>query len=174
MQNSVFLLLGSNQGDRENNLFRACSGIKQNIGNILNISSVYETEPWGFEDSTLFYNQALEVETNLSPEELLNAIHRIENELGRIRQDPECGPGCLYPAVTYSSRTMDIDILFFGSMILFTEKLMIPHPRLHERRFTLLPLEEICPGYIHPVYRKSVSELLLQCLDRGEVKRISL
>jgi 2-amino-4-hydroxy-6-hydroxymethyldihydropteridine diphosphokinase len=174
MQHSVFLLLGSNLGDRERNLLQACAGIRQSIGNILKISSVYETEPWGFEDCISFYNQAMEIETYLTPEELLQGIHNIEKELGRIRQAPECGSGCAFPMATYSSRTIDIDILFYGSKILFTDELMIPHPRLHERRFTLVPLDEIAPGYIHPVYRKPVSELLRQCIDKGEVKRISL
>jgi 2-amino-4-hydroxy-6-hydroxymethyldihydropteridine diphosphokinase len=173
MLHSVFLLLGSNQGNRELNLLIACSGIKKSIGNILKISSVYETEPWGFEDNTAFYNQALEAETALNPEELLQEIHRIEKELGRVRQVPEGSPGCGC-SVSYSSRTIDVDILFYGSRILFTDELMIPHPRLHERRFTLLPLDEIAPGFVHPVYRKSVSDLLLLCKDKGGVKKISL
>ncbi|MCX6286721.1 MAG: 2-amino-4-hydroxy-6-hydroxymethyldihydropteridine diphosphokinase [Bacteroidetes bacterium] len=174
MQQSVYLLLGSNRGDRELNLLRACTHIRHSIGSILKASFVYETEPWGFEDSTPFHNQALEIETSLSPEELLKEIHSIEKELGRIRQTPECGSGYACSSEIYSSRTIDIDILFYGSKILFTDELMIPHPRLHERRFTLIPLDEIAPDYIHPVYRKPVSELLQLCNDKGEVNRISL
>jgi len=173
MPQTVFLLLGSNQGDRESNLLKASAGITQKIGQILKISSVYETEPWGFEDSTWFYNQALEVETSLSPENILNEIHAIEKDLGRVREAPSCYSGCSC-STEYSSRTIDIDILFYGSKIHFTEDLMIPHPRLHERSFTLLPLDEIAPCFIHPVYRKTVSELLLQCRDKSGVNRISL
>ena len=173
MQHSVFLLLGSNRGDREHNLFRACEGIRQTIGTILKISSVYETDPWGFEDSTPFYNQALEIETSLDPEQLMQGIQSIERKLGRTRQAPESDSGCACNTVKYSSRNIDIDILFYNSAILFTDDLMIPHPRLHERRFTLVPLNEIAAGYIHPVYRKSVSELLRQCDDKGKVRKIS-
>lgn len=173
MQQSVFLLLGSNRGDREQNLLKACAGIRRSIGNILKTSSVYETKPWGFEDSTLFYNQALEIETSLIPVDLLHEIHKIEKDLGRIRQAPGYVSGCACSETEYTSRTMDIDILFYGSRIIFTDELMIPHPRLHERRFTLVPLDEIAADYIHPVYRKPVSELLSQCIDKGEVNRIS-
>ena len=173
MPTNVFLLLGSNQGDREGNLLKACAGITKRIGNILKRSSVYETEPWGFEDSTWFYNQAIEIETELSPEGILEEIHGIEKGLGRIREAPSCYSGCSC-STEYSSRTIDIDILFYGSKIHFTEDLMIPHPRLHERRFSLMPLDEIAPGFIHPVYRKPVSELLHECLDEGKVSRLVL
>lgn len=168
------MLLGSNRGDREQNLLRACARIKERLGNILKSSSVYETEPWGFEDSISFFNQAVEIETGLSPGELLSGIQDIEKELGRVRNELECGAGCSCVTEAYSPRTIDIDILFYGSGILFTDELMIPHPRLHERMFTLLPLDEIAPAFIHPVYRKTVSELLQLCNDNGEVKRITL
>lgn len=173
MQQSVFLLLGSNRGNREQNLLQACESIKQSIGKILKLSSVYETEPWGFEDSTPFYNQALEVETNHAPAELLRDIHRIERDLGRVREPESCGPTCASTTNGYSSRTMDIDILFYDSKILFTDELMIPHPRLQERRFTLIPLNEIAPDFIHPVYRMPVSELLTRCVDHSEVKKLT-
>lgn len=173
MQKDVFLLLGSNLGDREGNLLKACAGISKRIGNIINRSSLYETEPWGFEDSTWFYNQALEIETELSPERILAEIHGIETELGRTREATSCYSGCSC-STEYSSRTIDIDILFYGAKIHFTEDLMIPHPRLHERMFTLLPLDEIAPGFIHPVYRKPISELLEHCTDKGGVSRVAL
>ncbi len=174
MQQAVYLLLGSNRGDREQNLLLACARIKERLGNILKSSSVYETEPWGFEDNISFFNQALELETGLSPEELLAGIQDIEKELGRVRNAPACTTGCSCTTETYSSRTIDIDILFYGSRILFTEELMVPHPRLHERMFTLMPLDEIAPSFIHPVYHKPISELLELCNDKGEVKRITL
>jgi len=171
MQQQVYLLLGSNRGDREQNLLRACAGIEEKIGHIAVISPVYETQPWGFEDSTSFYNQALMAETELQPEEVLRRIHDIEAELGRVRDFSACGSSCEC-SQAYSSRTIDIDILFYGSRILFTDELMIPHPRLHERLFTLVPLHEIAPAFIHPVYRKTVAELLSQCTDKGEVSKI--
>ena len=174
MKQSVFLLLGSNRGDREKNLLSGCAGIQQGIGRVLRISSVYETEPWGFEDNTPFYNQAMEVETSLSPSEVLNVINDIEKNLGRMRAvvSASCGPDCGCANGSYAPRTIDIDILFYGSRIIFTEELMILHPRLHERRFTLVPLDEIAPGLVHPVYRKPVSVLLQECADTSEVKRI--
>ena len=172
MNQSVILLLGSNRGDREKNLLAACAGIQQQIGQVLRISSVYETEPWGFEDSISFYNQALEVETSLSPLEVLDEINDIEKNLGRMREAVSCGPDCGCAGGSYAPRTIDIDILFYGSRIIFTEELMIPHPRLHERRFTLVPLDEIAPGFVHPVYRKTVSALLQDCTDTSEVKQI--
>ncbi len=172
MQQSVFLLLGSNRGDREQNLIQACAAIKKRIGNITGISSIYETEPWGFDDNTAFYNQALEVETMLSESELLNVIHGIEKDLGRVRASASCGTECGCSNEAYSSRTIDIDILFYASKILFTGELMIPHPRLHERRFTLIPLHEIAPDFIHPIFRESVTKLLNHCTDKGVVNRI--
>ena len=174
MLQSVFLLLGSNRGDREQNLLQACAGIQKNIGAILKVSSVYETEPWGFSDSILFYNQAIEAGTRLTPAELLQEIHKIEKDLGRIREIVTCGPGCESSPGPYFPRTIDIDILFYGSKIIFTEDLMVPHPRLHERMFVLVPLDEIAPAFIHPVYRRSVTDLLKQCTDKSTVRRISL
>ncbi len=172
MNQSVILLLGSNRGDREKNLLAACAGIQQVIGQVLRISSVYETEPWGFEDNISFYNQALEVETSLSPSEILDGINDIEKNLGRMREVASCGPDCGCASGSYAPRTIDIDILFYGSRIIFTEELMIPHPRLHERRFTLVPLDEIASAFVHPVYKKVVSVLLSECTDTCEVKRI--
>jgi len=173
MHQLVFLLIGSNRGDREHNLLGACAGISKRIGAILKTSSLYETEPWGFDDSISFYNQAVEVETLLSPTEVLREIHAIETELGRVRATAPYGTGCSCSNEAYSSRIIDIDILFYGSRILFTDELMIPHPRLHERRFTLIPLDEIAHDFIHPVYRKTVSELLSHCADAGEVSKVS-
>lgn len=173
MQQKVFLLLGSNRGDREQNLLMACARIKKGIGALLKISPVYETEPWGFDDSTSFYNQALEVETSLEPAALLHEIHQIEKDLGRLRDVVSCGEGCACSGESYTPRTIDIDILFYGSRILFTEDLMIPHPRLHERRFSLAPLDDIAPDFIHPVYKKAVSVLLRECTDTCDVTRIS-
>jgi 2-amino-4-hydroxy-6-hydroxymethyldihydropteridine diphosphokinase len=175
----VYLLLGSNRGDREKLLEQAREMISRRAGFIVRASSVHETPPEGFTDIIPFLNQALEIETTHEPENLLEILLSIERELGRKR---EGAPGfgnaekqcfndnrfresekqtCPLPR-KFAARTMDIDILFYGNRLIFTETLMIPHPRLHERMFVLAPLNEIAPGFIHPVHRKTVSELLRQ------------
>ena len=169
----IYLLLGSNRGDREYNLLQACAKIRQKVGDIIRISSLYETEPWGFNDDISFYNQALMVSTLLSPDDLMVELQKIESELGRIRESAgSCCDSCTCSTATYSSRSMDIDILFYGQKIVFTEKLMIPHPRMHDRRFTLIPMEEIAPGMMHPVYKKSITDLLHSCNDTCKVNKI--
>jgi 2-amino-4-hydroxy-6-hydroxymethyldihydropteridine diphosphokinase len=146
------------------------------IGRVIKRSSVYETEPWGFHDPILFLNQALEIETALNPEDLLEQVHRIEESLGRVRPrssfvptsgNPQ-GCGIKYPT-HYVSRRIDIDILFYGNRLIFTESLAIPPPRLHERRFTLIPLSEIAYNFMHPGIHKSIGELLAECLDERKV-----
>lgn len=174
-KNKVFLLLGSNRGERMDLIAQARQFIAEQAGTILLSSSLYESEPWGFKDDISFINQALEISTILSAEELLKVLLSIENSLGRIRfsdnasciMDQERSD--LHPSFGYISRTIDIDILFFGKQIIFTENLVVPHPRLHERRFALLPLNEIAPERIHPILKKSVSELLASCTDRSRV-----
>lgn len=174
----VFLLLGSNRGKRRELLKQAAGMISEKAGTILQLSGVYETEPWGFDDPIPFLNQAVEIETVLSPEKLLDALLDIEKTLGRIRPAKSCGcipenldfenpiplHGNTIPA--YSGRTMDIDILFYGSKLIFTDKLMIPHPRLHERKFALQPLMEIAPGFMHPILRKTVTTLFKEIRDK--------
>jgi len=180
--NQVFLLLGSNRGERVENLEKARQAIAAQAGKIIQTSSFYESEPWGFEDEILFINQVLEISTRLGAEELLKVLLEIEKSLGRTRPASDI---CDLPSAPvksgspprsdirppgYSARTLDLDILFFGDQILFTENLMIPHPRLHERRFTLEPLHEIAPDLIHPILKKTVRELLACCMDRSKVR----
>jgi 2-amino-4-hydroxy-6-hydroxymethyldihydropteridine diphosphokinase len=129
-------------------------------GAVKKVSSVYETEPWGFSPGNNFLNMAAQLETSLEPAELLAVIKRIESLCGR----KSSGTG-------YSSRTLDIDILFFDDEILETEKLIIPHPLLYKRRFVLIPLVELSPEMVHPVFRKSVSQLLASCSDEKAVNR---
>ena len=165
----VFLLLGGNQGDRRDFLSRALEMISENAGTILNKSNVYETEPWGFKDPNPFLNQVVEISTDYNPAELLEQLLTIETQLGRIRPFNSCGcsdQGC------YTGRTIDLDILFYGQKLVFTDRLMIPHPRLHERRFSLIPLNEIAPDFIHPLLKKSISVLLQGCTDQAKVKKI--
>lgn len=157
--NIVYLLLGSNLNDRPALLQRARSGISSRIGNITKESSLYESEPWGFDSDMRFLNQVIRVETNCSPLNILDEILKIESELGRIRKNND----------NYSSRTMDIDILFFNDEIINEINLTIPHPRIQERMFTLLPLSEISRSIIHPGSLKSVDEMISECEDQLDV-----
>jgi 2-amino-4-hydroxy-6-hydroxymethyldihydropteridine diphosphokinase len=154
----VFLCLGSNIGERTENLKEAKKMIAELIGRILTESGLYETEPWGFESENDFLNMVLCVETGLSPSGLMGRILMIESKLGRIRCETR-----------YSSRSMDIDILLYGEEVYADEAINIPHPRLHERRFVLVPLSDIAPGFIHPVIKKSIKTLLEICSDQSRV-----
>lgn len=159
--NQVILLLGSNLGDKQNYLVDACNYIIEEIGEIIKISGVYVSEPWGFESQLSFLNQVLVVQTHLEANEILSKIHNIEKKLGRIRSK-----------LGYQNRTIDIDILFFNDDIIESQSLSIPHPRMHLRRFTLEPLAEIASDFMHPVYSKSVSQLYSECADNAIVSRL--
>jgi 2-amino-4-hydroxy-6-hydroxymethyldihydropteridine diphosphokinase len=157
----VYLLTGSNLGNREGNLRKAKSMIEARIGNILALSAVYETEPWGFtEETNAFFNQAMKVSTLLSPIELLDELLNIERELGRERKMHK-----------YEPREIDIDILFYDDQLIETKRLIIPHPKMHLRRFTLAILQEIEPDFIHPALKKDISTLLKECGDESWVRR---
>ena len=157
MESNVFIALGSNQGDRELNLLRAVAEIgKLEQTRITALSGFYDTEPVGPVDQPNFLNGVLRVETALSPRHLLVELQRIETEVFRRVRDVQWGP-----------RPMDLDILLYGDLILEEEGLVIPHPRLHERRFVLVPLAEIAPGQLHPRLGKRMDELL-RSLPPGE------
>jgi 2-amino-4-hydroxy-6-hydroxymethyldihydropteridine diphosphokinase len=160
MNKEIFLLLGTNQGNKLNNLTTARTSIDKMAGRLINCSRIYKTSPWGKSDQEDFYNQALEVESDLSPIELLDILLKIEIEIGRIRSE-KWGP-----------RPIDIDILLYGDQIIGESSLTIPHPRLHERRFALVPLNEIAASFVHPVFRITVKELLQRCNDKLGVERI--
>ncbi|MDR3180368.1 MAG: 2-amino-4-hydroxy-6-hydroxymethyldihydropteridine diphosphokinase [Prevotellaceae bacterium] len=160
---NVFLLLGSNLGNRLAALQEARALLSAQVGAVVGQSGYYESEPWGFEAPTWFINQALHIETHLTPLVLLHTIQHIEQQLGRVRATP---PG------VYASRPIDIDILFYGNDIIHTPALTVPHPALHQRRFALLPLCDIAPGHIHPVLHKTTAELLQQCDDQGTVRKL--
>ena len=159
----LYLLLGGNLGNKQQVFAEARTQLEKHVGPISVHSAIYETEPWGFESEDLFWNQALELKTTLSPEEVLAQTQLIELELGRIRKEKQ-----------YDSRIIDIDILFFGDQIIKTANLKVPHPRIQERKFALVPLCEIAADFIHPLFRKSIRELLDECPDQLKVKRIEI
>jgi 2-amino-4-hydroxy-6-hydroxymethyldihydropteridine diphosphokinase len=162
MFSTVYLLLGSNRGDRFDALHQARSLINTRTGRIRKASSLYETAPWGFTDEINFLNQVVCIETLLPPLDLLTELLSIETKIGRTRASKN-----------YSSRIIDIDILFYDDQIIDHEHLTIPHPRLHLRRFTLVPLSEIATGFIHPLIGKNMTTLLAACDDKMVVTALS-
>jgi 2-amino-4-hydroxy-6-hydroxymethyldihydropteridine diphosphokinase len=158
--NKAYLLTGGNEGDRFLHMKQARANIEHICGQLLLISSLYETAAWGKTDQPDFLNQVLLVRTSLGPAELLKAILSIEERGGRKR------------TVKNAPRTIDIDILFYNNLILQEPGLSIPHPRIADRRFVLQPLDEISPEFIHPVLNKTVHQLLLECQDELGVKKI--
>lgn len=149
----VYLLLGSNVGNRGENLTRALELISLKAGGVTLKSKLYETEPWGMKEQQSFLNQAVMIQSNLEAVELLTVLKGIEKEVGR-QAGEKWGP-----------RIIDIDILFYGNHIIDTLQLKVPHPYIQERRFALVPLFEIAPAFIHPVFGKSVGEMLGECGD---------
>ncbi len=154
---TTYLLTGANLGDRLGSLNTAKKLIEEKIGPVVQASSLYETTAWGEVDQPDYVNQALEVKTALSPEEVLKAIFKIEASLGRVRRSK------------WESRTIDIDILFFDDKILETKDLVIPHPQLQRRNFVLIPMLEIAPELLHPVLNKTIEELYESSEDELDV-----
>jgi 2-amino-4-hydroxy-6-hydroxymethyldihydropteridine diphosphokinase len=168
----AFISIGSNLGDRKENLEKALEGMltktktKTKTGpavETIKKSSLYETRPWGRADQPLFINAAVEVETSFSPRELLGFLKRLEAEMGR---PPSIGKD------RWGPRVIDLDIVFYGDMVVREEGLTIPHPHAHERDFVMVPLEEIAPGFVHPVLGKRVSELARPFKEAGGCKRL--
>ena len=159
MIHKAYLLTGGNLGDRVHHLNTASGLINERLGKIAAASPLYETAPWGFTHESSFLNQALLIETSLSPEELMNGILEIEKSMGRLREGDQ-----------WRERSIDIDILFYDDVSVNKEGLHIPHPRLHQRRFVLEPMAAIAPNLLHPVLGKTISELLEECEDKLEAK----
>ena len=157
----LYLLLGGNLGNKSQVFKETTKLLNERIGKITRQSHIYETEPWGFESTDLFWNQVLELSVLISPQEVLNRVQQIEQQLGRTRE-----------AQHYDSRIIDIDILFYGDQVIMLENLTIPHPRIQDRKFALVPLKEIAPGLIHPVLQKSIGQLLLECTDQLRVEKV--
>ena len=155
-----FILFGSNQGDKKRLLEEACTLINNRCGMLVERSSDYCSEPWGFQSEEWFLNVLLVVETELDPDRLMDELLKIEHMLGRVRHPEKEG---------YCSRTVDLDILYYGDKIVNTTKVTVPHPRLHLRRFVLMPLCELIPDFLHPEFDLSQKQLLDICTDTSKV-----
>jgi 2-amino-4-hydroxy-6-hydroxymethyldihydropteridine diphosphokinase len=160
MNKNIFLLLGSNVGNSYDNLRTATKHIQTDAGVIIKQSSIYRTKAWGKIDQPDFLNQVIQIETNLSPEDLLISVLEIEKKMGRVRNE-KWGP-----------RIIDIDILFYNQIVINLPQLIIPHPEIAARRFTLSPLAELSPDFSHPLLNKTIDELLNACTDPLPVERL--
>lgn len=158
--NQCYLLLGTNIGDKNHNLLQARELIMKRIGQITKPSAIYQTSAWGKEDQDDFLNQVLAVQTNRSPEQLLAECLEIERDLGRVRFEH------------WGERLIDIDILYYEDEVITSQRLTVPHPEIQNRKFTLVPLVEIAPEYVHPKMNQTNRELLGLSTDELEVVKI--
>lgn len=157
---TTYLSLGSNLGNKLENLQGAIDEINQEVGHVKKVSSVYKTKSWGFKGED-FFNICLEVSSSLSPEKMIQTVIQIENKLGRIRNKE----------ASYSDRKIDIDILLFDDEIIFYNELKVPHPDMLQRKFVLVPLTEIAPNVIHPIAKKTILICLQQCEDSQYIEK---
>jgi 2-amino-4-hydroxy-6-hydroxymethyldihydropteridine diphosphokinase len=155
----VILLLGSNIGNRTELLQKGITQIESLVGEVVQSSCIYESEPWGFKTDQSFLNQAIKVKTDLGPRSILHTIWEIEKTFGRHRSDEG-----------YASRTLDIDILTWANRIFWTQKLQVPHIHLQNRKFALMPLAELAGNHVHPILSKTYDELLKSCPDQTWIK----
>ncbi len=160
--NTLYVLVGGNIGNRHENLEKALSCLTKEIGRVIKSSLIYETEAWGNRDQPDFYNQVHIIYTKLSAEETMKNILDIEEKMGRVR------------TIKNAARIIDIDILFFNKEIINEPGLTVPHPEIANRRFVLVPLNELSPAFVHPTLHKSIHELLSTCKDGLEVKPVSV
>jgi len=157
--NKAYLLLGSNMGNSRQQLLAANKLVKKNIGRITRQSKLYVTAAWGNTNQPDFLNQVIVVETKLSATELIKAILSVETDMGRIRTTKN------------APRIIDIDILFFNKDIINKKNLVVPHPEIQNRRFVLVPLNELSPAFVHPVLKKTIHQLLDSSPDKLDVKK---
>ena len=155
--NLVYLGLGSNLGNRQENLELACRLISENIGTIVAQSSIYETAAWGLTEQDDFLNQVICISTRYKAPEVLTKILAVEQSMGRVRE------------VKWGARTIDIDILYYNTDIIKLNNLTIPHPFIQDRRFVLAPLAEVAPDFVHPCFKQTNATLLANCIDTSEV-----
>jgi len=160
---TTYLSLGSNQGNKLENLQQAVDLIGENIGIVSKISSIYKTAAWGFESDD-FYNICIQVATGLNPESLLKSIHKIEADLGRKRTNDK----------EYKPRTIDIDVLLFDDEIIFSKELIVPHKDMLNRRFVMVPLAEIAPNLLHPIEKQRIAVCLTNCTDKSDIEIVDL
>ena len=153
-----YLMLGGNIGDRMNYLQQSIDLLQRHVGRVIALSAVYESEPWGFADHRWFLNQVAVIETDHSPIALLEAVQKIEQTLGRVRDGG------------YHARTIDIDILLYNHQIINNPELVIPHPRMEKRMFVLMPMAELAPDMTHPVLHRSMKYLKDHCKDTMKVR----
>ncbi len=149
----LYVGLGSNLGDRRQNILRAAAMIESQIGRCVSLSGFFETAPWGFASANSFLNAAMSVDTPLAPLQVLDLTQRIERSLGRTHKSAAGG---------YADRTIDIDILLYGGLTMATDRLTIPHPLMHRRLFVLEPLAQIAPEALHPLLGKTAMQLLAE------------
>ena len=157
----VYFSIGSNKGNRSGLINEAIDKIDIIIGKVMLKSSIYDTKSWGF-NSNNFYNICILVESELKPDLILNKILTIEKDMGRLKKIDQ-----------YSDRYIDIDILFFDNMIINSKSLEIPHPRIQLRKFVLTPMLELTPDLIHPILKKSIRQLEIECVDKDQPKKVS-
>ncbi len=150
----AYLGLGTNIGNKRKNMVTAAALLAERAGDVLSLSSFYETDPWGFASENTFLNAALELKTDCSSMELLRLTQLIEREMGRTQKSEN----------SYHDRIIDIDLLLYGNVIVHTEELVVPHPLMHQRLFVMQPLVEIAPSLIHPVLQKSMYDLYMDLL----------
>lgn len=158
--NTAFLLAGGNLGDRKETIAQAKDLIAEQCGAVVATSSLYETAAWGNTNQPAFLNQALQLETTLTARQLMRRLLKLEKLMGRVRKEK------------YGPRIIDIDILLFNNEVHNYPLLKLPHPEMQNRRFALLPLAEIAPTMVHPVLNKTAKQLLKECKDELEVKKI--
>lgn len=161
--NVAFLGLGGNMGNRMENLIQARNAVSKTCGTLVKVSSVYETEAWGSDSQNNYLNQVIQLETPLTVQQLLEEILRVELKLGRVRTKEQ-----------NSDRTIDLDILFYNTDLINLEHLHIPHPRMHLRKFVLIPISEIAYDFFHPKLQKTMAELLRLCEDELKVSLFNM